>query len=63
MARRMTSDIISNLQSLVDKYGDLPFELRDNDNGCRFEDISIFAATEANGGCDEEETPTIGISF
>lgn len=63
MARRMTSEIISNLQSLVDKYGDLPFELRDNENGCSFEDVSMFADVEANGGCDEGETPTIGMSF
>lgn len=62
MARRMTSEVISNLQFLVDKYGDLPFKLRDNENGCGFEDVSIFADTQANGGC-EEETPTIGISF
>lgn len=63
MARRMTSEVIRNLQSLVKKYGDLPFELRDNENGCSFEDVSLFADTEENGGCEEGETPTIGISF
>lgn len=63
MAKRMTSEIISNLQSLVNKYGDLPFELRDNENGCSFDEVSLFADTAENGGCEEWETPTIGILF
>lgn len=63
MAKRMTSDVIRNLQHLTEKYGDLPFELRDNENGCSYEDISLFADTAENGGCEESETPTIGISF
>lgn len=63
MARRMTSEIISNLQDLVEKHGDLPFELRDNENGCSFEDVSLYADTAENGGYEEGETATIGISF
>ena len=63
MARRMTSEIIGNLQHLIGKYGDLPFELRDNENGCSYEEVSLFADTAENGGCEEGETPTIGISF
>lgn len=61
--KRMTSEIVKELQKCVDKYGDLPFELRDNENGCSFFDVSVFADTAENGGCYEEEIPTIGISF
>lgn len=61
--KRMTSEIIANLQKCVDKYGDMPFELRDNENGCSFFEVSIFADTIENGGCLDDETPTIGISF
>lgn len=43
----MTSEIICNLQHLVEKYGNLPFELRDNKNGCNYEDVSLFADTAA----------------
>lgn len=51
MARRMTSEIIRNLQHLTEKYGDLPFELLDNENGCSYEEVSLFANTIENGGC------------
>lgn len=61
--KRMTSEIIEQLQKCVEKYGDMPFEIRDNENGCSFFDISVFADTIENGGCYEEETPVIGISF
>ena len=61
--KRMTSEIIMQLQKCVEKHGDLPFELRDNQNGCSFFDVCIFADTVDNGGCMDEETPTIGISF
>lgn len=61
--KRKTSEIIAALQKCVDKHGDMPFELRDNENGCSFFDVSVFADTIDNGGCDEDETPTIGISF
>lgn len=61
--KRMTSEIIASLQKAVEKHGDLPFELRDNENGCSFFDVTVFADTVENGGCLEEETPTIGISF
>ena len=59
----MTSEIIKSLQRCVDKYGDMPFELRDNENGCSFFDVSVFADTIENGGCYECEAETIGISF
>lgn len=61
--KRMTSEIIESLQKCVNKYGDMPFELRDNESGCSFFDISVFSDTIENGGCCEDETPTIGISF
>lgn len=59
---RMTSEIIKSLQKCVYKYGDMPFELRDNENGCSFFDVSVFADTIENGGY-EGEAETIGISF
>lgn len=61
--KRMTSEIIKSLQRCVDKYGDMPFELRDYENGCSFFDVSVFAHTIENGGCYEGEAETIGISF
>lgn len=59
---RMTSEIIKSLQRCVDKYGDIPFELRDNENGYSLFDVSVFADTIENGGC-EGEAESIGISF
>lgn len=61
--KRMTSEIIAQLQRCVEKYGDKPFELRDNENGCSFFDMSVFADTIENGGCYASETESIGISF
>lgn len=61
--KRLTSDIIASLQKCVGKYGDMPFELRDNENGGSFFDVSVFADATENGACCEEEIPTIGISF
>lgn len=61
--KRMASEIVKVLQACIDKHGDLVFELRDNENGCSYFDVSVFADTAENGGCDDGETPTIGISF
>ncbi len=62
--KRMTSEIIANLQKCVDKYGDLPFQISDSDNGCGYFDVTVFANTLENGGCcDPDDIPAIGISF
>lgn len=60
---RKTNEIIETLQKAVEKHGDLAFKLRDNENGCSFFDVPVFADTAENGGCFDGETPTIGISF
>lgn len=39
--RRMTSEIIRNLQTLMDQHGDLPFEIHDPDNGVVYTDIAV----------------------
>lgn len=61
--KRMTSEIIKSLQMCVDKHGDMPFELRDNETGSSFCDVHIFADTINNGGCCDMEQQTIGIAF
>ena len=61
--KRMTSEIIKALQACVDNHGDLPFEVRDNDNGIDYFDISVFVNIHESGGCCEDDTPAIGISF
>ena len=64
MARIMTSEIIEKLRKAVEKYGDLPFEICDADIGVQYADVSVYANTFENGGCqDEDETPAIGIQF
>ena len=61
--KRMTSEIIANLQKCIDKYGDLPFSLKDYDNAYKFFDVTVYVDTVENEGCEEGETPTIGIYF
>lgn len=63
MAKRMTSEIITVLQKVVEKHGDLPFVVCDNDNGICYEDVTVFANAHENGGCGEDDTPVVGISF
>ena len=64
MAQMKTSEIINALQECVAKYGDLPFEVRDSDNGIDYVDVGTFADTVENGGCcDETDAPVIGIRF
>ena len=61
---RKTSEIIAALQDAVARYGDLPFEVCDADNGVHFSDVTIYANTVENGGCyDEDDEPVIGIQF
>ena len=38
---KKTSEIIAELQRFVDKYGDLPFLLEDNEFRDRFEKVSV----------------------
>ena len=61
--KRMTSEIIAVLQHCVDKNGDLPFEVRDSDNGFDYFEIDVFVDTPENGGCYEDESSVIGIAF
>lgn len=61
--KRMTSEIVTQLQKCIEKYGDMPFELRDNENGCSYFDVTIFVDTAENGGILPGEFPSIGISF
>lgn len=61
---RKTSEIVKYLQRCLAKYGDLPFVLRDNDNGCDYYEVNVFVNTKENGCCDEEDdVETIGIYF
>lgn len=59
--KRMTSEIIANLQKCVEKYGDLPFQITDCDNDCDYFDITVFAKTKENGCCEPDELPAIGL--
>ena len=61
--KKMTSEIIAELQKCVDKYGDMPFALRDNEYGSGFSNPAVFVDTVENGGCMEGDTPTIGLAF
>lgn len=59
--KRMTSEIIVALQELVDKHGDLPFEVLDTNNGVDYFDVTAFAKV-ADNLC-EGESPAIGLGF
>lgn len=59
--KRMTSEIITVLQEMVAKHGDLPFEVLDVNNGADYSDIAVFARNVENLG--EDETRTIGLMF
>lgn len=61
--KRMTSEIVAQLQKCIEKYGDMPFALRDNENGCSYFDVTIFVDTVENGGILPEESPITGIFF
>lgn len=61
--KRMTSEIIASLQKFVNEHGDMPFELRDNENGCSHFDITIFADIKDNGANCGREISTIGMLF
>lgn len=57
----MTTEIIAVLQELVDKHGDLPFEVLDMDNGVDYFDVTVFAKVADNLG--DGESPAIGLGF
>ena len=59
--KRMTSEIITVLQKMVVKHGDLPFEVLDADNGVNYFVVAVFARTAEN--LSEDETPSIGLMF
>lgn len=59
--KRMTSEIITVLQEMVAKHGDLPFEVLDVNNSADYFDIAVFVRDVENLG--EDETRAIGLMF
>lgn len=57
------TELITKLQELVDRYGDLTMEIRDSDDGYSDFDFEVYADPLSEFESDELGTITIGVSY